>query len=527
MTDVIVSKAHQAVLVPDQPGVREMFPDAPEVTAGGNKLLVPHRTREMLVLRHLGIPVPNPIDFHYDWAGADLRGKPPFKVQRATARMLTENPRAYVLNDMGTGKTATALWAWHFLYRQGVIGKLLVVAPLSTLRFTWAKEIFDVLPGIRVQVLGGKAITKAQRLQRLALDADIYLINHDGLKVIESHLITRPDIDTLIIDELAVYRNDNARSKGMRKFAARFKAVWGMTGTPMPNEPTDVWSQCMIVSPGRVPKFRTHARDELMTRSNFNLFDWKAKPDAVEKAYGWMQPSCRFTLSDVTELPDVVYRDVEVEMSDEQRVTYKRVASALSAEVKQRTITALNAGVAMGKLLQIAGGWVYTKNPEFVRLDPTPRVIAMADIIESTNRKVMIAVPYRHMMEGLSSILSMKGVNIDHCMVHGDTKDRDTLFHLFQDTPKYKAMLCDPRTVRHGLTLTAADTVIWYIPISSLDTYAQFNGRITRIGQKHKQQVIHMFATPVEKRVYKMLRDKQDVQRSFLELIETATEDLL
>lgn len=526
MTDLIISKAHQAVLVPDQPGVREMFPTCP-LLPGGNKILVPHRTREMLVLRHLGINVPNPIDFHYDWAGADLRGKSPFKVQRITARMLTESPRAFVLNDMGTGKTATALWAWHFLYKQGVVGKLLVVAPLSTLRFTWAKEIFEVLPGIRVQVLGGKGMSKAARLQQLAKDADIYLINHDGVKVIESNLRTRPDIDALILDELAVYRNDNNRSKSMRKFATRFKSVWGMTGTPMPNAPVDVWAQCMIVSPGRVPKFMSHARDELMTRNSFNPSQWDAKPDAVTRAFDWMQPSCRFTLDDVTELPAVVYRDVQVEMSDEQRVAYKLMAAGAQAEVKAQTITALNAGVAVGKLLQIAGGWVYTKNPAFVRLDPTPRVIALADIVDSTSRKVLIAVPYRHMMEGLSSIFSMKGVDIDHCVVHGDTKNRDELFHLFQDTPKYKAMLCDPRTVRHGLTLTAADTVIWYIPIASLDTYAQFNGRITRIGQKHKQQVIHMFGTPVERNIYKILSTKQEVQTSFLKLIETATEGLV
>lgn len=525
MINVTVSKAHQAVLVPDMPGIIQMFPDAP-LLPGGNQRVIPHGSRETLMLRHLGVSVPNPIDFHYDWAGAALRGKPPFLVQRLTARMLTENPRAYVLNDMGTGKTATALWAWHFLYKQGVVGKLLVVCPLSTLRFTWAKEIFEILPGIRVEVLGGKSMSKAQRLAALARDADIYLINHDGLKVIMSNIATRPDIDALVLDELAVYRNDNARSKTVRKFAGRFKVVWGLTGSPMPNEPTDVWAQCMIVDPRRVPKFRTHARDQLMTRSSFNMYEWQPKSDAVERAFSWMQPSCRYKLSDVTELPDVVYRDNEVELSDEQKETYKRVATAMVALVREKQITALNAGAMMNKLLQIAGGWVYTKNPEFVRLDPTPRVLAMSDVIESTDRKVLIAVPYRHMMEGLSAILSLKGVNIDHAMVHGDTKDRDTIFHLFQNTPKYKVLLCDPRTVKHGLTLTAADTAIWYIPISSFDTYTQFNARITRIGQKHKQQVIHLFATPVEKRVYKMLRNKEDVQAAFLDLIEHATEDM-
>ena len=252
---VIVSRANKALIVPGAPGVLTMFPNAPALP-GGNRL-VPHGLRETLMLRHLGFKVPNPMDYAYDWNG----GKP-FAVQRATCRMLTENPRAYVLNHMGTGKTKAALWAWDYLNKCGLAKKLLVVAPLSTLNFVWAREVFVTLPGRRVEVLHG---SKQARLEKLARDADIYVINHDGLKVIESELWTRADIDTLVLDELAVYRNNSDRSKRMRKFANRFNIAWGMTGSPMPNEPTDVWSQCLILTPGRVPRYKNHARDALMT----------------------------------------------------------------------------------------------------------------------------------------------------------------------------------------------------------------------------------------------------------------------
>ena len=465
------------------------------------------------MLRHLGFQVPNPIDFYYDWCG----GKP-FAVQKATCRMLVENPRAYVLNHMGTGKTKTALWAWDFLHRAGLAGKMLVVAPLSTLNFVWASEVFATMPRYRVQVLHG---SKQERLDRLSQDADIYVLNHDGLKVIEEELTARTDIDTLVLDELAVYRNNSDRSKRIRKFVGRFNIVWGMTGAPMPNEPTDVWAQCLIVTPNRVPRYRTHARDMLMTR--MSQYVWRPKPDAIERAFGWMQPSCRYSLEDVVELPPVVYRTIDVPMSVEQDATYKKVTTHMVAMVKNKKINAVNAGVAMNKLLQIAGGWVYTGNPEFVRVDPTPRILALADLIQSAERKVIVAVPYRHMLEGISSIL--KRVDIDHCVVHGDTPDRDQLFNLFQNTTKYHTMLVHPTCVRHGLTLTAADTVIWYLPVTSLEMYDQFNARITRIGQEHKQQVLHLQATPVEKKIYKLLRDHQRVQEMFLNLVEEATGD--
>jgi hypothetical protein len=366
--------------------------------------------------------------------------------------------------------------------------------------------------------------TKKERLGRLALDADIYIINHDGLRVIESQLHTRADIDTLVLDELAVYRNNSDRSKRMRKFASRFSIVWGMTGAPMPNEPTDVWAQCKIVTPHRVPKYQSHARDMLMTR--IDNFVWKPKPDAAQRAYSWMQPSVRYALEDVVELPPLISRTIDVPLSKEQAIVYKRVATAMQALVRDKVINAANAGAAMNKLLQIAGGWVYTNNPEYVRVDPTPRILALTDLIYSAAQKVLVAIPYRHMIEGISKIFSMSQVGIDHCVVHGDTKNRENIFNAFQNTTKFKVALVHPATVSHGLTLTAADTIVWYLPITSLDIYDQFNARISRVGQMHKQQLMHLQATPIEKRIYRMLREHQKLQSIFLQLVEDATADI-
>lgn len=507
-----VSTKHQALVVPPIPGVLSMFPGEPQLP-DGNKI-VHHGMPETLMLRHLGFKVPSPL-MYYDWKGGT-----PYAVQRKTVEMLVENPRAYVLNHMGTGKTKVALWGWDFLHTNGLAKKLLVVAPLSTLNFVWAREVFRTLPGCRVQVLYG---SRQDRLDRLAEDADVYVINHDGLKVIESELWTRADIDTLVLDELAVYRNNSDRSKAMRKFANRFAIVWGMTGAPMPNEPTDVWSQCMIVTPNTVPRYKSHARDMLMMKMQNNNWLWRPKADAVQRAFSWMQPSVRYSLEDVVELPPVISRTVDVPLSPEQAVVYKRVSTAMQAMVKDKQITALNAGAAMNKLLQIAGGWVYTKKPEFVRLDPSPRMAAMVDMIRAADEKVLIAIPYRHMIEGISKILNMKGVDIEHCVVHGETTGRDQLFNTFQNTDKYKCMLVHPQCVAHGVTLTAASTIIWYLPITSLDIYDQFNARITRIGQAHKQQLLHLQATPVEKKVYRMLREHQKMQNQFLQLVEDAT----
>lgn len=516
---VTVSRAHKALVVPSSPGLDQLFPSAPSLP-DGNKVL-PHDMRTMKLLQHLGFRnIPNPMLLHYDW-----RGGKPFDVQRATCKMLTENPHAYVLNHMGTGKTKAALWAWDYLYNSGMAGKLLVVAPLSTLNFVWAREVFCTLPGRRVLVLHG---TRQERLDRLAQDADIYVINHDGLKVIESELRARADITALVLDELAVYRNNSDRSKRMRKFAARFVIVWGMTGAPMPNEPTDVWGQCMIVTPKQngLPASQRWARSMLM-QPTASPYIWLPRPDAVDTAFKWMQPAVRFALDDVIELPPMIPRMIDVELTVPQKKVYDKIRRECQALISQHVINAVNAGAAMSKLLQVAGGWVYTTAPDFIRIDASPRVVALVDLIQSAEHKVIVFIPFRHAIEGISAILDMKQIAIEHCVVHGDVRKREEIFTLFQQTQKYKVMLAHPGCISHGLTLTAADTVIWYLPITSLETYDQANARIRRVGQAHKQQLLHLQSTPVEKRIYRMLQGKQEIQGKLLDLFEEATDATL
>ena len=512
---ITVSKANKALVVPAP--VPDLWSTAPRLPDGS--AVIPHTLANTLLLRHFGWNVPSPIVSHYDWGG----GEQPFQTQKNTCVLLTENMRAYVLNEKGTGKTKAACWSWDFLNRCGLAKKMLVVAPRSTLKFTWAREIFGTLPSRTVKILYG---TKKERLKTLAEDADIYVINHDGVKVIKKELELRTDIDTLCLDELAVYRNNSERSKAMRKFAARFKIVWGMTGGPMPNEVVDVWGQAMIITPNTVPRYRKTCKQMLMTQ--VSEYKWLPKPDGVERAFSMLQPSIRYALDDVAELPETIYRTIDVDMSPSQKATYLKVKREMLAMIQEKKIIAVNAGAAMSKLLQIAGGWVYTKAPEFVRLDAAPRIVSLFEQIEECERKVIVMVPYRHAIEGLVDLcgrLTESGkVSFDYCMVHGDTKDRDVLFNAFQNTPQYKVLFAHPGTIHHGLTLTAADTVIWYLPVTSYEVYDQANGRIIRVGQKHKQQILHLQAAPVERHLYSLLGRKEKVQDKLLELLEDATE---
>lgn len=521
MTELFVSAAHKMLVVPKSDAVGNMFPDAQLVTLQGNDFhLVQHQPAECFLLRTMGYQVPAPILTHYKWPGRFS----PFDAQKQTAALLSMNKRAYVLNSMGTGKTSSALWAWDYLYGQGLAKKMLVVAPLSTLRFTWMKEVFSTLQHRKSIVVHHATRAKRDALLR-DTEADIYIINHDGAKLLHAEiaeLVKAGVIDTLVIDELAVYRSGSSqRTKSMKELAKGFEWVWGMTGSPMPRSPIDVWSQCQIITPNTVDKYFSHFRDRVMTK--INQFKWAPKPNAIDTAYSVMQPAVRFTMDDVQELPELTVQTRDVPMGKLQSKVYKSITAACHAAVGNNEITAANAGAVMMKLLQIATGWVYDKDKSTVKLDADDRINAIVETVDACDQKVLVFVPFIHALDGISEALSKE--NIEHAVVSGQTPigERSEIFNLFQNTDKYKVLLAHPQCLAHGVTLTAANTIIWVAPVTSLEIYEQANARISRVGQKHKQLVLHLQSTPVERKIYKLLQGNQQVQNAFLDMFADAT----
>jgi SNF2 family DNA or RNA helicase len=519
MPNIIVSARHRVVGVPFRSDVAHLFPRSRPVTfEGNNVLLVTHGVAETLLLRQLGMDCPAPIASWYDY-----RGGSPFDVQRRTCELLTMNTRAYVLNGMGTGKSKAALWAWDFLRQCGIAKKLLICAPLSTLNFTWAKEVFDTLPGIRTQVLYGD---KARRLKRLAdPEAQIYIINHDGIGTIFDQLVelvTQKVIDTLVLDELAVYRNGSSqRTKTIGKLAEQMQWVWGMTGSPTPHAPTDAWAQCRIITPHTVPRRFKWFREKTMLQ--VSQFKYVPKRDATDHVFEAMQPAVRYTLDDVVELPEMVERQVDVDMGPVQAKVYAQMENEAYVMTKSGEITAMNQGAVLNKLLQISTGWVYTRDHRVVALDNTTRLQRLVDDVLAANEKVIVFVPFKHALAGIKARLDAE--EIECVTVSGDTPkgERDGIFQAFQNTERYHCLVAHPACMAHGLTLTAATTIIWFAPIQDLDIFDQANARIRRIGQRHRQQILMYQATKAERQAYMRLRSKQQVQNLLLDMFASTT----
>jgi len=264
---LVVQDAKALALKLNNPNrVLETIPTAKPFEYQGVPLVVtPHRLDEVRVLRNLGIQAPSPILYYYDWPGQYT----PYDHQKQTAAFLTLNTRGLVLNEIGTGKTQSALWAADYLIKTGQIEKVLILSPLSTLERVWGDGIFTGFPHRKFLVLHG---TAAKRKQLLREEADFYIINHDGFPIISDQALGM--FDLVIVDEAAVLRNPSTqRFKIFRKWVDTNPSIrlWLMTGTPTPNDPTDAWALAKLVNSPYCTKTYTAFREQVMMKIGYPI----------------------------------------------------------------------------------------------------------------------------------------------------------------------------------------------------------------------------------------------------------------
>lgn len=514
---IVVPKKRVLLLkLKDPERVTNIVPTAKVVRHKGERFVaVPHFIDEVRVLRNLSFKAPSPIKYFYQWPG---RFKP-FKAQLETAEFLTLQQNAFVLNDLGTGKTLAALWAYDFLRDEERVDKVLVVSSLSTLERTWGDEIFANFPHLRVNVLHG---TREKRMKLLDMEADIYLINHDGIKTagfLEA-MAVREDINLVIIDEIAqVGRNASAdRWKVLNKLCNKQvpRRVWGMTGKPTPNAPTDAWAQVRIINPAAVPPYFNRFKDLVMRQ--VGPFTWLPRDNAVEVVHEVMQPAIRFTRDQCVDLPPCVYQTRSVEMTNEQKKAYRDMVNTLRAEVEAGEVLAVNEAVKVGKLLQIACGVAYGPQGDLVDIPSQPRIDAVKEIIEEAEGKVIVFVPYTGALEKIAKELEAV---TSVAVIHGKTSkhQRDEIFGAFQRGSAPNVLVAQPAAMSHGLTLTEANTIVWFAAYYNNEVYEQANGRIVRPGQKRTQFIINVEGSPIERKIYERLRNKQAIQGLLLDLV--------
>ena len=455
-------------------------------------------------------PLPSPMSRDYDWPGTFK----PFEHQKVTAEFLSINRRAFCFNEAGTGKTSSALWAADYLMKQGEIKRVLVICPLSIMHSAWQDDVFSTCMHRSVAIAHGASNKREKIIDNK--DYEIVIINYDGVGIVREN-IAKGEFDLIIIDEANAYKSPSTiRWKTLAKLITPETRLWLMTGTPAAQSPLDAFGLAKLVCPHRVPKFSAAWLDKVMYQ--ITRFKWVPKKTAKDDVFKALQPAIRFSKEDCLDLPEVMYQTREVPLTPVVQRYYKSLKEQFLIEAAGEQISTVNAAANLSKLLQISGGAVYTDKKEVVEFDIRPRLSALDEVLDQTEHKVLVFVPFRHTIEVVGRHLNKQGISTEIINGSVSANDRARIITQFQSLDDPRVLIIQPQSASHGVTLTRADTIVFWSPVISVETYLQCIARIDRYGQKNKMTVVHIQGSDVERKMYAMLQGKVDLHTKLVDL---------
>lgn len=457
--------------------------------------------------------VPSPIRTRYTWPGIYK----PFAHQKTTAEFLTLHRRAYCFNEQGTGKTLSAAWAADYLLSIGAIKRVLVVCPVSIMKSAWMDDLFKAVMHRTVGIAHGTAEARRKIING---PYEFVIINYDGLYIVKDAL--KGKFDLIVVDEANALKTITTRRwKAINSLLEPQTWLWLMTGTPAAQSPIDAYGLARLVSPSKVPSHFGAWRDKVMRK--ISMFKWVPAPQATELVNHALQPAIRFSKEDCLDLPDEVHVTRHVPLTPQQEKYYKAFKKTMMVNAAGEQITAVHAAALLSKLLQLSCGALYGDNGDVIRFDASERIKALLEVIDEASKKVIVFVPFKHAIEVVAEEVKKAGYTAEIINGAVPASRRATIFSAFQTTPDPHVLVIQPQAASHGVTLTAADTVVWFGPTASVETYLQGNARAHRAGQTNKVTVVNLWGSEAEQKIYKSLEEKGDTQQTLMSLYEEIT----
>lgn len=488
-------------------------------------VLVRWELEQMQKCADIGVTVLSPMIRDYEFTG---RYKP-YVHQLKICSFLTTNKRALCFADMGTGKSLAVVHCIKYLLSIGEIKRALIIAPLSTLTRTWVDEFFNVDPSITVTKLHG---SKAKRIELAANGAQVHVINYEGISVIHNE-IKANNYDCVVIDEVTSYSNhESKRWKEAYNLFKDTKYVWGLTGTPILRGVIAAYGQAALVVPHNV-KFRSFWEFRNSVQRKINDFLWVDRPEAHDIAFSMLRPAISIKKKDCIDLPSMVHVYREVELDKGQKAFYVKLKEESLVKDELMQVTAVNAAVLAGKLIQVATGCIYDDDGRALEFDVSGRINETIDFIQKARNeastadkgKTIVFAPFKHTAALIRKKLSEAKIVVDGKerkikaeIIDGDVsaKRRDDIFGRFKEDNSLDVIVAIPQTMSHGLTLTNASCIVWFGPCTSAETYAQACNRIDRPGQTESMTIVHLYSTPAEWKLYSNLRENKKSENYLL-----------
>jgi SNF2 family DNA or RNA helicase len=445
----------------------------------------------------------------------------PHEYQIRAMQMLTSLPGAAMFADPGLGKTSTTLGAFAVLRQQGLTKGMLVVAPLRPAYRVWPLEVlkWDDFSDLRVEVLHGPKKDAA-----LAREADIYVINYEGLKWLSKQLEGREmPFDILVLDESSKVKDTKTlRYKTLRALRDRFARVWALTGTPAPNGIENLFGQIYMLDGGaRLGRFITHCRrayfDEAPQRGGYSL--WYPKPGAREAVQAQIEDiAMSLRAEDYLKLPRLIENVVSVDLPGSVWGAYRELEDEFLTDLSQGRVTASTAAVKAMKLRQIVGGGVYDDSGEALHMH-NAKVTALLDLIEEQEgQPLLVAVAFRHEVDRIREAL---GEDVPYLGGGVSSAEANRIVDAW-NRGEIPVLLAHPTSVAHGLNLqSGGNALVWYGLTWSQEEHQQMIARIWRQGQT-KPCVVHYLIADgtIDEKVVQVLRDKTASQNALLNALK-------
>ncbi len=450
---------------------------------------------------------------------------PPSKIkfynyQKKAIRSLVNNMVFGLFMDPGMGKTLCVLEYFRILFRRKVASKALVIAPLRVAQVTWPDEIDKWNYDFKYVVLHGP---KKDKL--IEEDADIYLINPEGLKWLEPHL-KKHHFDILVVDESTKFKRwSSGRTKILRRIIHRFARRNILTGTPIPNGLMDIFSQIYILDQGKsLGRFITHFRNRFFnsfkveTRDEHEYSVYELKDGGEQEIYKAIKSLVtRMSAKDYLDLPPLVTVPINLKLPKKAAEVYQELENEFITYCGDQVLIASGGATLTGKLRQLAGGALYDEDRKVHEIHDT-KITALKDLLEElSGQPTLVAYEYGHEETRLRKALKNIGRKV--VFINDRKKDNRQLVAEW-NAGKIDVLVAQSSTISHGLNMQEVGrAVIWFSLTYDLEVYIQFIKRIWRNGVSGTVFLYHLIMIDTIDEIIVEALDSKDVnQESFLEL---------
>lgn len=437
-----------------------------------------------------------------------------------------------LLFEMGCGKTLTAIAIAGAGYQMGKVERLLIVAPTSVVA-VWPKELQEYAKfKYTCKTLLGE---KKQRIKQID---DLLKFPFKALKVavINYESTWRPEIleklkefdaDMVIADESQRIKTyDAAQSKAMHELGdqARYKLI--LSGTPVQTAAIDIWSQYRFLDKTVFGDnfFKFRGRYAIMGGyGNKKIVGYKDLEGLIKKEHSI---AFRVTKDEALDLPEQTFETRKIQFNQKEKNLYERIKKDSYAELDGGGhITATTVLTRLLRLQQLAGGFLVQDDAQKPQLVSRAKLDALGDIIEDyvigSGKKLVIFARFiaevKAIMELASKVLPKE---LKQVAIHGDIKkeDRGDIVKQFQEDPKTVLFIGQIDTAGTGITLTAADTCVYYSKNFNYATYSQSLSRIHRIGQRNCCTYIDLeIEGTIDELISKALSRKEDMAKTVVD----------